>query len=300
MKQLEEQSLFVSVGAGEELHVKRFYSNPEGQPVFLLHGSMESGRIFFSLSQKGFAPFLAREGFDVFIPDMRGRGESKPSVRKGSDYGNPETILDDMPILLEKIKKIKGDIPMHWVAHSWGGVQMLCYLARFPQTQVDSMVFFSSLRLKRVKNFQRYFNINFGYNFLLRPFVKMKGYFPAKNWKMGSENESFLQFHQTREWILYNPWKSHRDGFDYSEMIPKTDLPPTLYLAGAGDKFMGHYSDIKYMMKEAGQETSDYWLLGKKEGFLHDYGHNDSLFHKDAVKDHFPKILTWMQANSGK
>jgi pimeloyl-ACP methyl ester carboxylesterase len=294
MKKLEEQSLFIPVGEKDEIHIKRFYSNPDGKPVLLLHGSVESGRIFYSLSQKGWGPFLARNGFDVFIPDLRGRGESRPPVQRGSSYGNVEVILEDIPRIIDQIKAIKGDVPMHWMAHSWGGIQMLCYLARFPQTKVSSLVFFSALRLKRVKNMARFLNINLGYNILLRLVTHLAGYFPAKSLKVGSENESLAQFEQTRAWIMNKPWISPHDGLDYAKKIPETLLPPTLYLAGAGDVFMGHPSDVKVTMEEAGQADQELWILGKKNGFLRDYGHNDSLYHKDAVKDHFPKILEWI------
>ena len=294
MKKLEEQSLFIPVGNDNELHLKRFYSNPEGKPVLLLHGSVESGRIFYSLTQKGWGPFLARNGYDVFIPDTRGRGESRPPVKRGTNYGNPETILDDMPLILNAIQEIKGNGPMHWMAHSWGGIQMLCFLARFPETPVSSMVFFSAVRLKRVKNLARFLNINLGYNIFLRIVANIMGYFPAKSLNVGSENEFFQQFEQTRVWIMKRPWKSPRDEFDYATQIPETRFPPTLYLAGAGDVFMGHPDDVKITMQEVGQSEANFWILGKKNGFSRDYGHNDSLFHKNAVNDHFPKILEWL------
>ena len=49
-----------------------------------------------------------------------------------------------------------------------------------------------------------------------------------------------------------------------------------------------------FRQQEAGQSEADFWILGKKNGFSRDYGHNDSLFHKNAVNDHFPKILEWL------
>lgn len=295
MIQLEEYDYMIPAGELDQLHIKRFNLYPDGRPVLLLHGSVESGRIFYSLNQKGFGPYLARQGYDVFIPDLRGRGQSTPPVGRNMTHSNAEVILEDMPAILSFIRKLKGDVPMHWGAHSWGGIQMLCYLARFPETQIHSMVFFAAVRRKMVRNLQRLLKFNLGYGVVMSLVAPLYGYLPARQWGFGSDNESLTHFRETRAWIMKEEWKSFRDGFDYAKEIPKTHLPPTLYLAGAGDIFMGHASDIRREMIERGQENEPFRILGKANGNLHDYGHNDMLFHRDAAEDHFQEIVEWMR-----
>ena len=117
---MQSASLFIPFEGGA-LHLKRIYENPDGPPVFLLHGSMENGKIFYSKSLKGYGPFLAKQGYDVFILDMQGRGESRPKISKKSLYGQVDVIKTDIPLSLSKIKEIKGDMPIHAAAHSWGG-----------------------------------------------------------------------------------------------------------------------------------------------------------------------------------
>ena len=34
--------------------------------------------------------------------------------------------------IINKIIELKGDVPQHWVAHSWGGVLLLALLAKNP------------------------------------------------------------------------------------------------------------------------------------------------------------------------
>ena len=126
---LEQKSLFIQVpNSQDRLHLKRIFNNPQGVPVFMMHGSIENGKIFYSQSLKGLAPYLAQRGFDVFIADLRGKGESTPPVSRKSTYNQTTTLKEDIPLFLSKIRQIKGCQPMHWLAHSWGGVLLLSYL----------------------------------------------------------------------------------------------------------------------------------------------------------------------------
>ena len=55
----DSTSIFLPFKDGAQLHMRRFSRGGEGVPVLLLHGSIENGRIFYSESGKGFAPWLA-------------------------------------------------------------------------------------------------------------------------------------------------------------------------------------------------------------------------------------------------
>ena len=69
MKNLTFDSLYLPTIDGETLHLKRIHSNGQGIPVFMVHGSIENWKIFYTDKGKGFAPFLAQHGFDVFVAD---------------------------------------------------------------------------------------------------------------------------------------------------------------------------------------------------------------------------------------
>ena len=112
------------------MHLRRIYDDPEGPPVLMIHGAMSNGKIFYSESGKGFGPWLAEQGFDVFVADFRGRGLSEPLISADSDFGLKEMQEEDMAAFAGKIVEIKGRVPQHWVSHSWGGVTILAHLAR--------------------------------------------------------------------------------------------------------------------------------------------------------------------------
>ena len=80
---LQTADIFIPITDTDTLFVRRF--RVEGKAignVFLLHGSIENGRIFYSENNKGLAPFLARNGYDVYVGDLRGRGKSKPAYQR--------------------------------------------------------------------------------------------------------------------------------------------------------------------------------------------------------------------------
>lgn len=74
--------------------------------------------------------------------------------------------------------------------------------------------------------------------------------------------------------------------------------PPTLSLAGRGDRILGHPKDVLSFVEEHGPEHRsrfDFRVLGKGEGHMHDYDHTGMLIHRDAEGDHFPEVLEWVR-----
>lgn len=294
---LKTENHFIQINATDRLHLMRFYENENGTPVFLLHGAIENGHIFYSKNQKGLAPFLAENGFDVYIGDLRGRGKSTPAISRVSLYGQTEAINEDIPAFIEHIIKLRGNVPQFWFAHSWGGVLLSSYFARYVQYRplVKGMVYFATKRSIRVRNLHRYLMIDFMWNrfgFLL---TKLYGYLPGKSWGYGSDNETLKSHAQSVTWVKPSAWVDPEDHFDYGAAIKKIKLPPILYLAGEKDYCLGNKNDVLDFIEESGDKSAKFILLSKKNGHLHDYDHINILTHPDAREDQFRLVLEWMQ-----
>ena len=81
------------IQAGNRSNHIRCFTHPKGiANILLLHGSIEDGKIFYSLSNKGFAPFLHKHNFNAFVIDLGGRGLSQPEVKELNNYGHSEAI----------------------------------------------------------------------------------------------------------------------------------------------------------------------------------------------------------------
>ena len=108
---------------------------------------------------RGLAPFLARQGFNVFVADLRGRGQSTPSLKEeaktgGAKHGQLEYIRDDIPQMLEAVQEIADQHKVHCVAHSWGGVLIASAMGRKPEVAdaVASQVYIGTKRYISVLN----------------------------------------------------------------------------------------------------------------------------------------------------
>mgnify|MGYP000054680651 FL=1 len=103
--ELLQQSLFVPCGE-HRLHVRHIQPGVaiHADPILMVHGAIENGRIFYTESGKGLACFLARHGYQVYVADLRGRGQSTPAIAERAGHGQHELITEDLPAL------------QHWVA----------------------------------------------------------------------------------------------------------------------------------------------------------------------------------------
>lgn len=296
---MQFKSLYINVTENDTLHLKRVYEKPDGKPVLMIHGSVENGKIFYSEKKaKGLAPYLARQGYDVYVPDLRGRGLSKPTINKHNNHTQNDLITQDIPACINKIEELKGKQLIHAIGHSWGGVLLLAYFARFNDLRLKSFVFFGTKRRITVQSFEKFWKINLAWRLLGNLYASTKGYLPAKQLKMGSDNEPRGHFRNTDVWIRKKAWIDTEDGFNYGEALKKVDVPPTLYMTGSGDTLLGNPQDVKVLMAEVGRPHDKFLLVGKENGNQVDYDHINILTHPKAPDDHFPLVVDWIKEHS--
>lgn len=298
------EEFFVPSGRrGDQLLVHRFRSQAATSKgaVMMYPGAVENARIFFTHSGKGLAPFLAREGFDVFACDPRGRGGSKPTIARGINFGQTDIITEDFAALSAAIAAKASQSRQHWLAHSWGGVLMASHLVRFPAQalRVASLTCFGTKRSIAVTGREKYLGVDVVWN-RAAPFVAaMCGYLPARALKIGADSETIQTLRDCIEWVdPESPWIDTKDGFDYGSAAQMNKLPRTLHLTGVNDAYLGHATDVARFMEECGLNKKTLRVIGRGNGALHDYDHIDLLTHPDAVNDHFPGVAAWMAEES--
>lgn len=298
---LHFDELHVRAGSEDCLLLRRVFRPDPGEAVLMLHGALSNGRIFCAGPGLGLAGYLADAGYDVYVADLRGRGGSRPRIARGSRHGQSESICDDLPALHAEIRRRNGGRPVHWLAHSWGGVLMASCLLRYPPLidQVGCCVYFASKRSIAVHNWPRFFKIDL---FWLRaaPLIAgVCGYLPARRLGIGADDETVKSLAQSGAWVRPGPWVDSDDGFDYGAAARSVTLPPTLYLAAADDPCLGHSDDIRRFAEECGRHPARLHCVGKSTGYRHDYDHVSLLTHPDAAVDHFPLVLRWLAGQYG-
>lgn len=298
MSEIKHKKYFIAVTNEESICLHHFFIEKKKNysPIFMLHGAMENSKIFHSKSKKGFAPFMAKNGFDVFAVDMRGKGESTPKVSKKMKQSQTDQILIDIPLCIDKIKELTQKQKLHFVGHSWGGVLLLAFLARYPETKIKSAVFFGSKRRVSILTLRRVFYIDIMWSFLGTAIGTIKGFVPFKKMKAGSDDEPLRFYKDMNHWVYSRSWKDKKDNFDYKSKLQAMDLPPSLYLTGIKDHTLGNIKDVKLLMEETKAfGNSKVKLLSKANNNLVDYDHINILIHPKAEQDHFLEALSWIK-----
>ncbi|WP_425466799.1 alpha/beta fold hydrolase [Parashewanella tropica] len=297
MTEIQQESIFLPYKDGK-LHIRKIApSNSKKQltPFLMLHGSISNGKVFYTKSGKGLACSMAKEGYEVYVLDMPGRGLSTPKIARGVNPSQTEVVRDVIPSVQAFILEANPLADkVHWLAHSWGGVLMAATMLRYSelQDQVASFVTFGTKRRVQVKNLHRTLVLELIWKRLSIPLMKLKGYFPAIGLGVGMDNESYLSVTQTFPW-LEGEWIDPEDGFDYSAKLPSAQLPPAWFFAGKNDPILGNPSDVKSTFDELKFKQGKFVLLSKQNGHKHDYDHASMLTHADAEGDHFSELKSW-------
>lgn len=123
------ERLFVTTGDGVRLAIHRV--PPQGgpsrhPPVLLLHG-LGANRAGYLMPQRSFAHHLASRGFDCYVAEMRGAGDSDVP---DAPWDLDDYLEQDLPAILRGIREISGHQDVLWVGHSMGGVLLCCYAVR--------------------------------------------------------------------------------------------------------------------------------------------------------------------------
>lgn len=121
---------------GVELVMRRIRAegdSPKALPVMLLHG-LASNHRGFDLEGRSFAEGLARQGYDVWMPELRGHGES---LAGGYDWSLEEYLEWDLPALIDAILGRTGAERLIWIGHSMGGILLMAYGILHPDAPIE-------------------------------------------------------------------------------------------------------------------------------------------------------------------
>lgn len=261
----------------------------------MVHGAIENGKIFYTNSGKGLACYLAKQGFDVYVLDCRGRGQSHPAINSKSCYGQTDTITKDLPHVIQHLQTRTGKA-CHLVAHSWGGVLLASTLVRYPELRnaVLSMVCFGTKRSVSVHNPERWLKLDLVWRGIAPWLCKRFGFLDAKRWQFGSDSETSQSLKDSLAWVRPSAWVDPNDGFDYQAAARQLNWPPLWHIAAKKDAVLGHPKDVQRFARECAGNDFEYTLLSQKNNHLLDYDHINMLTHPKAQLDHFPLVREWL------
>jgi pimeloyl-ACP methyl ester carboxylesterase len=268
---------------GVELALTRFSGDVTRRlPVLLTHGTCSNARTCARL-----AGYLAGHGFDCWVLELRGRGESQ----RVTDNVTFEAFgLFDVPAALEAVRAHTSRQRVYLVGHSGGGLAFLMHLARLGQAArsgVGGLVMLASQATDAGTTLG-------GRLMLVSGWVveALLGYTPGRAFRVGPENEPKGILRQWFGWNFKRRWTGF-DGFDYLAALAEITVP-TLCMAGAGDRYIAPVLGCRRVFDALGGTNKEWILCGRSEGFSEDYGHARIITSRAAEREIWPRIKDWL------
>lgn len=127
-------------------HLRPAAPDPNKLPVVLCHG-LGLNATFWTITDNHLPEQLRQRGYEVFLFDFRGSGESSQVAREKinarlrqtfllelgeSSWTVDEIVRYDVPAVLNYVQKTTGRDRVNWVGHSLGGMLMFPYLELAP------------------------------------------------------------------------------------------------------------------------------------------------------------------------
>ncbi len=294
-----------------------------GTPVVLAHGTAVN-RENFLLPERALALYLAEEGFDVWLFELRGDRSSAAPDRKTWRRGQ-WTIDDfahhDVPALLTAVLRETGQDQVYWVGHSLGGILGYITLQGPLRDHVAGLVTLGSPggfahpnRLARRAGplmgivGKRGHISSRGLGKLLAPFISLAPdsyllhaifnlehvHYEDLVGFVGSalENMGTAAVHQYRGWVKSGRLLSADGTVDYSAGLSDVRAP-TLVVAGRIDHIVPPWW-VFAAYERLGSSDKTFVVLGEGWGTRADYGHGDFVLSDWATNELYPMISTWI------
>ncbi|WP_447747664.1 alpha/beta fold hydrolase [Pseudomonas nicosulfuronedens] len=272
-----------------ELAVTRL-GRPQGRrgvPVILLHGSFSNRRFWYSPRGIGLGAYLARAGFDVWIPEMRGHGLSP---RNGGYERNrvADYARFDLPAIAHFVVEQSGQAP-RWIGHSLGGVILAAALGGgyLDEWQAASVALCGS-QVSRTYWPLKLPPVTWGGRFLL----KRMGGLSGSRLKRGPEDEPLGVALEALQWHSLFGRFGEKDN-DWWGGLQNVGVP-VLAVGSDGDHQDPAWACRK-LLEQFGSEVREYLHLGRRQGFSEDFGHVEMLISKGAQREVWPLLQHWLE-----
>jgi pimeloyl-ACP methyl ester carboxylesterase len=289
-------------------------------PVILVHGII-TNKYFMDLdTDHSLAYHLKTIGYDVYAVSLRGCGESYIES-ENENFSFDDMVDKDVPAIISEVCNISGKTKINWVAHSMGAMIMYSYLGISPKKEKDKVKSFVSLggpgnlahsspvigkiALKYI-SFSKRVDIKLLAKFIL-PFVSLFNsplkeifYNPqvtpkntVKKMLVGIENIPDGLMLQMLDWVAKGgDIVSVDKKYNYTERQTQITCP-ILFIAGGYDN-VATPSSLKSVYEKVNSKYKEFHIISESEGFSGDYGHACLVMGKNAKKEIFPLIETFL------
>lgn len=295
-------------------------------PILLCHGL---GANRYNLDAPGglsLARWLCKRGFDCWVIELRGAGESsRPRLlnRLRYNWTFDDHVQKDIPAVFDTIERLTGSREVHWIGHSMGGMVAYAYLMTQDPTRIRSLMAIASPAFAHLSH--PFFDRILGFRHvikllprlpystpgkLLAPIIPLfkytTGRLVANPKNMRNSDFQKLAFlvpqdlptsllAQVADWYATGEFKGAKGVVRYDQLFDRVKVP-TLLVSGAADR-LTPTKDIQHVFDRIGSADKKLLQFGRESGCRYDYGHIDLVLGQYAPREVFPHLLAWLEAH---
>jgi pimeloyl-ACP methyl ester carboxylesterase len=318
---------------GWRLALYRYTPPPRSHrtPVLLCHGMSSNRWDVDGPGRVSLARYLVRRGYDVWIVELRGAGRStRPTWWNGKRYNwrFEDYVQHDAPAALSKVLRETGARQVHWVGHSMGGMIAYALLMSPVHDKIASAVTIGSPTMSEVGHPLLDFGVP--YRSLLRflpdrvplgtlarlgaPFASLLARLLSDTitelgWHEGNADLPLLRalmltavddlpaslLREFARWYETRAMSDRYAMFDFTDHLERITAP-ILIIAGSKDGLTPP-RDLEHVYERVASRDKAFRIIGRQQGFAHDYGHADLILGLHAPDDVYPVILEWLEAH---
>ncbi len=293
-------------------------ADPHATPVLFCHGLGANMRNFDLMEGYSLARYMADNGYDSWILNLRGANVKGIIEYQNWDFGFDDFVKSDIPAAVEHVLDRTKKQALCWIGHSMGGMLLYAYLLTGGDRFVSAGVTMGSpVRFSASKDLSRLVK--------LRPLLRLTTRVHADLFARslapltGVLNTSFVKTQMnvrnvdtriirvaqynavtpisTKLLSQFGGWLGKHsialsDGFDITENLDKITTP-VLVIAGRGDGLVPSDATSPVYDKVRSPDKA-FVELSVVNGFSADYGHIDMVFGKNAPTEVYPLVRKWL------
>lgn len=329
---------FIATRDGWQLgvrHIRPAVPDPNKLPVVLCHG-LGLNATFWTITENHLPAQLAARGYEVFLFDFRGSGNSTRQGRlarlnarlrqtpfREAGEGNwtvDDIVRDDVPAVLDYVRRKTGREQVNWVGHSLGGMLMFPYLENPANAErIASFVGMGSTITLANAPARDMLRANRGLRILTRVaspgrlgrplmYLRFPGLDRIDQFYYTSENVDKLTvarfygytledtgrsaLRQLDPYLEFGHFVSADHKTDYAARLTSVTTP-TLLIAGEAD-CMSDIPSTELTFKALASPDKLLLRFGKRDGQIADYGHCDLVWSRYAPQEIFPPLIDWL------
>jgi len=331
VEERDSEVIYIQTEDGWEIALHHFESStPEaerGIPLIICHG-ISSNRHNWDISEEvSFPRYIAEQGFDVYLLELRGAGESeKPSLLgdKSADYSFDDYVLYDVPAALDYVAAKSPNAKVQWIGHSMGTMVMYAYLQRNGGEKIQSVLAVGSPPRLTGGNdsldlgISLFPLVDWLYSELPSKVVASLGApFAHPGWfspmhvlwnydnvdpevaRIASanavDNLSATVVRQLTSTLETGDFHSADGEYNYSQGLSHIEVP-IFFVAGAMDQLARPVAIFDAYSRVSSTDKR-IEILSRANGYSHDYGHVDMVLGESAPEEVFPMLAEWLVAH---